>query len=123
MLIGLLYCVEDRPHLKASIFYSMLKSTVPRTRTERSQKNKGLKRSASGTVSGNSSSDSGSNFNELNCMDEQIENLIFRLCVLSQMFIEFCALPPKLGKTENTMMQMARQMRSTIYFEVFKTFI
>lgn len=74
MLLGLLYCHEDRPNLKASIFYSMLKSTVMRTSAER-QKSK--------LRNGSSDGPSAGSFQELSCLDEQIECLIFRLCVLS----------------------------------------
>ena len=56
-------------------------------------------------------------------MDEAIESTIFKLCVLSSMFVEYHALPARPGKTEIKMLQMAFVLRSQVFFEVFQTFI
>ena len=63
------------------------------------------------------------NFDELNCMDSRIENTIFRLCILSSMFIEYHAMPARPGKTEIKMLHMAFAMRTSVFFDVFQTFI
>lgn len=62
-------------------------------------------------------------FEELNCMDSGIESSIFRLCVLSSMFVEYHALPTRPGKTEIKMLHMAFAMRTSVFFDVFQTFI
>ena len=56
-------------------------------------------------------------------MDEAIESVIFKMCVLSSMFVEYHALPARAGKTEIKMLQLAFALRTTVYFEVFKTFV
>ena len=62
-------------------------------------------------------------FDELHCMDEAIEGTIFKLCILSSMFVEYHALPARPGKTEIKMLQMAFALRTSVFFEVFQTFI
>lgn len=37
-------------------------------------------------------------------MDEAIENITFKMCILSSMFIEYHALPVRAGKTEIKML-------------------
>ena len=56
-------------------------------------------------------------------MDSGIESSIFRLCVLSSMFVEYHALPTRPGKTEIKMLHMAFAMRTSVFFDVFQTFI
>lgn len=56
-------------------------------------------------------------------MDSRIENTIFRLCILSSMFIEYHAMPARPGKTEIKMLHMAFAMRTSVFFDVFQTFI
>jgi hypothetical protein len=56
-------------------------------------------------------------------MDEAIEKITFKLCVLSSMFVEYHALPVRAGKTEVKMLQMAFAMRTSVFFEVYQTFI
>ena len=56
-------------------------------------------------------------------MDEAIESTIFKLCILSSMFTEYHALPARPGKTEIKMLHMAFAMRTSVFFEVFQTFI
>jgi len=59
------------------------------------------------------------NFEELNCMDNGIESTIFRLCILSSMFVEYHALPIRPGKTEIKMLHMAFALRTSVFFDVF----
>ena len=56
---------------------------------------------------------------ELSCMDESVESIIFKICVLSNMFVEYHALPARPGKTEIKQLQMAFAMRTSVFFEVF----
>ena len=56
-------------------------------------------------------------------MDESVESIIFKICVLSNMFVEYHALPARPGKTEIKQLQMAFAMRTSVFFEVFQTFI
>lgn len=56
-------------------------------------------------------------------MDEAVESIIFKLCVLSNMLVEYHALPVRMGKTEVKLLQMAFAMRTSVYFEVFQSFI
>lgn len=62
-------------------------------------------------------------FGELSCMDSGVESTIFRLCLLSSMFIDFHALPSRPGKTEKDLLHMAFAMRSNVFLDVFLTFI
>ena len=64
-------------------------------------------------------SDQQESFEELHCMDEAIENTVFKLCVLSSMFIEYHALPMRAGKSEFKMLQTAFAMRTSVFFKVF----
>ena len=45
------------------------------------------------------------------------------MCLISSSFIEYQALPARLGRTELKMLQTAFAMRSNVYFKVFQTFI
>lgn len=56
-------------------------------------------------------------------MDSGIESTIFRLCILSSMFVEYHALPTRPGKTEIKMLHMAFALRTSVFFDVFQTFI
>ena len=56
-------------------------------------------------------------------MDSGIESTIFRICILSSMFVEYHALPTRPGKTEIKMLHMAFAMRTSVFFDVFNTFI
>lgn len=56
-------------------------------------------------------------------MSEAIENITFKMCMLSSMFVEYHALPLKAGKTEIKLLQMAYTLRTGSFFEVFQTFI
>ena len=56
-------------------------------------------------------------------MDPAIESTIFRMCILSSMFVEYHALPARAGKTEIKMLHMAFAMRTSVFFDVFQTFI
>ena len=94
MLLGLLFC-RDRNHQKAKIFYSVLRGAT--TTKDQSE--------------------------DLYCFDGKIEGTIFKICVLSSMFIEYNAMPTRPGKTEIKMLQMAFAMRTSILFKVFQTFI
>lgn len=115
MLLGLLFCPD--PHkVRASIFYSLLQSRD----TKLSNAFKSSNKSASAALSSNYSNVTKE---ELNCMDEHIESVIFKLCIISQMFIEYHALPPKKGRTEISLLQEAIKMRTNIFFEVYLTFV
>lgn len=57
------------------------------------------------------------------CIDSAIESIVFKLCLLSSLFIEYHALPTRPGKTEIKMILMAFAMRSNIYFKIMQTFI
>lgn len=56
-------------------------------------------------------------------MTEAIETTIFKICMLSSLFIEYHALPTRAGKTEIKMLHTAFALRSSVYFEVFQTFV
>lgn len=56
-------------------------------------------------------------------MDSGIESTIFRLCILSSMFVEYHALPTRPGKTEIKMLHLAFAIRTSVFFDVFQTFI
>ena len=106
LLLGLLYC-RDRLNQKAQIFYSLL-------------------RSSSQTLVSHSVSARDvclHRFEGLYCMDEAVESTIFKLCVLSSMFVAFHALPARAGKTEVKLLQTAFALRQNVYFKVFQTFI
>ena len=62
-------------------------------------------------------------FEELYCVDDAIEKTIFKLSLLSSMFIEYFALPNRPGRTEVKMLQTAFAMRTNVLFKVFQTFI
>ena len=98
LLLGLLFC-RDRQNQKASIFYSLLRGASVPCKIH------------------------GKNFEELNCMDEAVESITFKLCVLSSMFIEYHALPARAGKTEIKMLHLAFAMRTSVFLAVFHTFI
>ena len=87
MLLGLLFC-RDRQNQKASIFYSLLQGGNSGQRNGQN--------SAAAAIRQNS--------DELHCMDEAIENAVFKLCIISNMFIEYHALPIRAGKTELKML-------------------
>ena len=128
LLLGLLYC-KDRKNQKASIFYSILRGSNSQKyemaavhKNEYSiinSTNNQNKESLFTTTQSNNSK----NFEELHCMDEGIESTIFKLCILSTMFTEYHALPARPGKTEVKMLHMAFAMRTSVFFEVFQTFI
>ena len=105
LLLGLLLC-KDRNGYKAKVFYSLLRSACQPKKTKKSELSFMAK-----------------DFDELNCMDEAVESAIFKLCILSTMFIEYHALPVRPGKTEFKMLQTAFAMRTSVYFEVFQTFV
>ena len=58
----------------------------------------------------------------LDLEDAHIENIMYKQCVLSSLFIEYHALPIKAGKSEFTMLQMAIQFRSGLYYEIYQEF-
>ena len=62
-------------------------------------------------------------FEELYCIDDVVEKTIFKMSMLSSMFVEFYALPDRPGRTEVKMLQTAFSMRTNVYFKVFQTFI
>lgn len=95
LLLGLFYC-QDRENLKAQIFFSLLRSNSPQKASELRE-----------------------DPDELNCMSEAIENTTFKMCVLSSLFVEYHALPPKAGKTEVKLLQMGYTLRTSAFFEVF----
>ena len=118
LILGLLYC-PDPQKVRASVFYSLLQSR------ENSKQSKNFSKNGhSGVVSAAASSNQSSVAkDELSCMDEHIESVIFKMCILSQMFVEFHALPPKKGRNEVVLLQEAVRMRTTIFFEVYLTFV
>ena len=63
------------------------------------------------------------NFDELYCLDDTVENIIFKMCVLSSSFVEYHALPVRPGRTELRILETAFAMRSNVFFKVFQTFI
>ena len=56
-------------------------------------------------------------------MDGHIENIMYKQCVMSSLFIEYHALPVKAGKSEFAMLQMAIQFRTGLYYEIYQEFI
>ena len=101
------------------MFYSLLQS-----RESKQCKNLSKNGLHSGKISAASSSNQSSVAkDELSCMDEHIESVIFKMCILSQMFVEYHALPPKKGRNEVVLLQEAVRMRTTIFFEVYLTFV
>lgn len=97
MLLGLLFC-EDRDNLKAQIFYSILRGACSETAPLLTEK--------PGSLLSQSM-----RFDELYCVDEAVESTVFKMCVLSTMFIEYYALPLRAGKTEVKMIQTAFALR------------
>ena len=68
LLLGLLFC-RDRYNRKAQVFYSLLKSgSIP------------FQSSAQLSTLMSNAQD---NFDELYCLDDTVENIIFKMCVLS----------------------------------------
>ena len=120
LLLGILLC-KDRFNRKAQVLYSILKSG--------SKTGADLHSSTSMNMTMNNMTQSSRvvteecKFDELYCVDEHVERNIFKMCILSSHFIEFYALPARLGRTEMKMLQTAFAMRSNVYFKVFKTFI
>ena len=45
------------------------------------------------------------------------------MCVLSNSFVEYHALPLRPGRTEYKMLETAFAMRNNVFFKVFQTFI
>lgn len=97
--------------MKARVFYSLLKSASATSRPVVK------KQGSASTLSSNQ------NLNELSCMDESVESTIFKICLISNMFIEYHALPARPGKSEIKQLQMAFAMRTSVFFEVYQTFI
>ena len=109
LLLGLLFC-RDRYNRKAQVFYSLLKSgSIPFQ--------------SSAQLSMVMQHNGHDNFDELYCLDDTVENIIFKICVLSNSFVEYYALPLRPGRTEYRMLETAFAMRSNVYFKVFQTFI
>ena len=116
MLLGLLFC-PDPTKVKARVFYSLLYS---KDQTPRSAPASNANKRSSRCIS---STNSVAVKDELSCMDDHIEYVIFKLCIISQMFIEFYALPTKKGRNEIMLLHEAIKMRNTIFFEVYLTFV
>ena len=93
LLFGLLFC-KDHYNRKAQVFYSILKS---------GSNPSGL--FGSSTTTTQNLDDQSDKFDELYCMDEAVEKTIFKMNLISSMFIEYYALPSRPGRTETKMLQ------------------
>ena len=112
LLLGLLFC-RDRQQQKASIFYSILRGATSHDQLQGQQSIFKHKSNASQEQK----------FDELSCMNEAIETTVFKICILSHSFVEHHALPARAGKTEIKMLHTAFALRTSVFFEVFQTFI
>ena len=92
LLFGLLFC-KDQYNRKAQVFYSILKSgSSPASLI------------GSSTTATQNMDESEDDFNELYCVDEAVEKTIFKMNLISSMFIEYYALPSRPGRTETKML-------------------
>jgi len=91
MLLGLFYC-EDRYNQKAEIFFSLLLSAYSQSVLGKSLKQRNFMCSQSCDV------------DQIYCVDEAVEGILFKMSVLASLFIDYWALPQRAGKTEQKMM-------------------